>query len=265
MPIKTDYPTPYPEVNTILEELLESLRPILGKHLVGLYLEGSLTGGDFDPASDIDFVAVTDEEISANLFLALQSMHQRISTMDSPYAIHLEGSYIPRGALRRHDPQKMRHPNIERGSDERLKWVDHDESWNIHRYLLRERGITILGPAPRTLIAPISPNDLRQAMLPALQWAVQLLDQPGEIKSGAYQAYIVLSLCRILYTLQWGDIVSKRAAAQWAQENLDGKWVPLIEQAWLRRQSPPAKLGNVGETLNFIRYALERSQQPRIS
>jgi hypothetical protein len=45
---KTAYPTPYPEVNAILDELLESIRPLLGRHLVGLYLEGSLTGSDFD-------------------------------------------------------------------------------------------------------------------------------------------------------------------------------------------------------------------------
>ncbi len=256
---KPSYPTPYPEVNAILDELIESLRPLLGKHLVGLYLEGSLTGSDFDPASDIDFVAVTDEEISGNLFLALQSMHDRFTTLDSPYAIHLEGSYIPKRALRRHDPQYMRHPNIERGGDERLKWVDHDESWNIHRYLLRERGIKILGPAPKTLIDPVSPDALRRAMLPALNWAAKI--RAREIENGAYQAYIVLSLCRILYTLECGDVVSKRAAAQWAKETLDGNWAPLIERAWLRRQNLlPADLADVDETLGFIRYALERSR-----
>ena len=251
--------TPYPEVNAILRELLESLQDILGSHLIGLYLEGSLTGSDFDPASDIDFVAVNDEEISAELFSSLYALHERILTLDSPYAIHLEGSYISQGALKRHDPQRMSHPNIERGGDERLKWVDHDESWNIHRYLLRERGITILGPAPETLVAPISPDDLRRAMLPALGWAAQLLDTPQQISSGAYQAYLVLSLCRILYTLERGDVVSKRVAAEWAKQTLGADWVPLIARAWLRRQNPPADLGDVDETLDFIRYALERS------
>jgi len=83
----TTHPTSYPEVNALLEELLESVQAILGSHFVGLYLDGSLTSGDFDQDSDIDLVVVTDDEISDDLFAALQAMHERIATIDSWYAI----------------------------------------------------------------------------------------------------------------------------------------------------------------------------------
>lgn len=36
-------PTPYPQVNAILHELLHEVQQILGKHLLGMYLEGSLS------------------------------------------------------------------------------------------------------------------------------------------------------------------------------------------------------------------------------
>jgi hypothetical protein len=257
-------PTPYPEVNKILRELLESVISVLREHFIGMYLDGSLTSGDFDQDSDIDFVVVTDQDISGNLFLELKAMHEGIATMDSPYAIQLEGSYISQHALRCHDPEHALHPNIERGHGEKLKMVVHDDWWIIHRYILHERGITLTGPAPNTLIDPVLPNDLRRAMVSLLHgWATQILSNPQLINSRGYQSYTVLSLCRILYTLQFGDVVSKPLAARWAKETLGGNWVSLIKRAWEGRHNSGvrAESDDINGTLDFIRYALETGQR----
>jgi len=264
MNVMIDNSTPYPEVAMLLEELLESVQAILGDHFIGMYLDGSLTSGDFDQDSDIDFVVVTDIEISGSLFSALQAMHDRIATIDSWCAIQLEGSYISQRALRRYDPAHALHPNIERGRGERLKMVQHDEAWAVHRYVLRERGITLAGPAPHTLIDPVAPDDLRQAMLKTLHgWAAQILDNPAQMKDRGYQSYTVLTLCRVLYTLEYGAVVSKPVAARWAQETLDNQWTTLIERAWTGRRNPGLKAlpGDVNGTLEFIRYALEQSKK----
>ncbi|MBV9470778.1 MAG: DUF4111 domain-containing protein [Abitibacteriaceae bacterium] len=258
------YPTPYPDVNVVLLELLPAVQSILGSHFIGMYLDGSLATGDFDEASDIDFVVVTDKEISGALFESLQAMHDRIGIMDSPWAIQLEGSYISQQALRRYDPAYALHPNIERGSNERLKMELHDHTWDVHRYVLRESGITLIGPSPQTLIDPVAPDDLRRAMFAALQeWAMQILDEPTQIDGWGYQTYSVLSLCRILYTLQYGTIVSKPCAARWAQETLEKTWEPLIERAWVGRHNPGLKApaDDVTATLDLIRYTLEYSQK----
>jgi len=42
-------PTPYQDVTVFLDLLLSSMQAILGDHLVGLYLGGSLALGDFNP------------------------------------------------------------------------------------------------------------------------------------------------------------------------------------------------------------------------
>lgn len=265
---KSNNPTPFPEVNAILQKLLESVKNVLGSHFIGMYLEGSLANGDFDQDSDIDFVVVTDDAVSENLFSELQAMHERIATIDSWCAIQLEGSYISQYALRRHDPEHALHPNIERGNGERLKMVYHDDTWIIHRYILRERGITLIGPDPKTLIDPISSNELRRAMLPTLKgWATQILNNPNEIISRGYQSYIVLTLCRILYTLQLGDVVSKPKAERWVKETVSEKWKALIDRAWVGRHHNPQltpDTDDINQTLDFIRYALERSQQVKI-
>ncbi len=261
-------PTAFPEVNGVLWDLLKGIRSILDGHLVGLYLEGSLANGDFDEDSDIDFVAVTDKEIPENTFAALYALHERINLLDTQWSTNQEGTYIPQVALRRFDSKQAKFPNIERGLGERLKRVDHDESWNIHRFLLRERGITILGPALTTLIDPISPDDLRRAMLPALDgWATHIRNHPEKLVHQGYQSYTVLSLCRILYTLEFGDVVSKRKAANWFRETHERKWHALIDQAWVGRHNPqlPASPEEIHQTLDLIRYTLERGKEFRPS
>ena len=264
MSVAVDNPTPYPEVNMLLKELLEGVQAILGNHFIGMYLDGSLTSGDFDQDSDIDFVVVADTEIADSLFSALQTMHDRIATIDSWFATQLEGSYIPEYALRRYDPTMALHPNLERGRGERLKMLYHDDAWVVHQYVLRERGIALAGPAPQTLIDSVSPSHLRRAMLSVLSgWATEILHQPAQMKYRGYQSYIVLSLCRVLYTLENGTVVSKPVAARWAQETLGEQWVPLIEQTWEGRHNPglEASADDVTGTLAFIQYSLERSRQ----
>jgi hypothetical protein len=90
-------------------------------------------------------------------------------------------------------------------------------------------------------------------------WAMQILDKPKLINSRGYQSYVVLSLCRILYTLQFGDVVSKPVAARWAKETLDGDWVSLIDRAWIGRhhRQEKAESEDIEGTLDLIRFTLE--------
>jgi predicted nucleotidyltransferase len=255
--------TSHAEVNSLLSILLEEVQVVLGEQFIGMYLDGSLASGDFDADSDIDFVVVTREDIAGELFLRLQAMHDRIAALDSAWAIQLEGSYISQHAIRRYDPEHALHPNIERGLGERLKIVDHNEPWAVHRSVLRERGITLLGPDPCSLVDPVSVQELRAAMLVLLNgWAQNILDNPQVIAKRGYQSYVVLSLCRLLYTLQTGKVASKPFAAAWAKENLAIRWIPLIEHAWEGRHHPelPADPDDFRETLKLILYSTLFSQ-----
>ena len=255
-------PTPFADVNHLLQVLFERQQTILGGHIIGMYLDGSLTSGDFDQDSDIDFVLVTDGEITPDLFSTLQAMHDQIATLDSIWAIQLEGSYLPAYAIQRYDPAHTLYPNIERGHGERLKLVEHNQTWDIHRYILRERGIPLVGPPAHTLIDPVTPGQLRQAMRLILsKWAAHILNQPAHISGRGYQSYTVLSLCRILYTLEHGAIASKSSAAAWAQETLEERWRPLIERAWEGRHNSggEAHPEDINATLAFIRYTRKRA------
>lgn len=250
--------TPFPEVNQLVELLAERIAGVLGDQRVGLYLDGSLARGGFDAASDIDFVAVTKAGVSEALFAALQAMHAEIGQLNLRLAQEIEGFYVAQEALRRYDPRHERFANIERGRGERLKWVEQGHSWIIHRYILREYGVVLSGPSPAELIDPISPDDLRRAMGAALtEWGGHIRRDPDTVAQAGYQPYAVLTLCRMLYTLETGDIVAKSAAAEWGRQTLERRWKPLIEAALADRlaggRTPTRRAAE--ETLAFLEYA----------
>src|ERR671913_2572236 len=170
-------PTLHPEVNEILHILYTNVSEILQDHFVGMYLFGSLANGDFDRHSDIDVLFVTKDEIKDKVFSSLQAMHTQLASLDSPWSIQLEVSYIPQKALRRFDPADKLHPHLDRGHGEILYWMAHESNWIIQRHSLRERGIILAGPAPRSLIDPVSASDLRQAVVNILPlWATPILE-----------------------------------------------------------------------------------------
>jgi predicted nucleotidyltransferase len=256
--------TSHPEVNELLDALTDGLRETLGDLLVGAYLFGSAPTSDFDRESDVDVVVVTADRITVETFEALKAMHARIATIDSWCATQLEVSYIPRSAIRRYDPADALHPRLDRGKDEELHVMRHDADWVVQRHLIRERGLVLLGPAPAMLINPVSPDDLRRAMRELLpEWLVPMLESPPDVRTRGYQSFIVLSICRILYTLEHGDVVSKRTAASWGETTLHARWTPLIRGAWIGRQDPDSvpRAGDLNETWAFIRYAIGRSEQ----
>jgi predicted nucleotidyltransferase len=254
--------TPHPEVNELLDALTDGARGVMGDQLVGAYLFGSSTTDDFDRESDVDVIVVTADELPDETFAELQEMHTRIAAIDSWCATQLEVSYIPKRAIRRYDPPDVVHPRLDRGRGERLYLMSHDADWVVQRHLIRERGLALLGPDPRTLIDPVSPDDLQRAMLELLaEWLAPMIENPPRVRTRGYQSFIVLSTCRILYTVERGDVISKSAAALWGQKKLDARWTPLIRGAWVGRQkhadAPLAEA--LSETWEFIRYAIERS------
>ena len=251
--------TPFPEVNNLLAVLLPEVHKVLGSQLLGFYLDGSLCYGGFDEDSDIDFVAVTSQPVADAGFEALHSMHQRLARYENRLADQLEGTYISAAALRRHDPATARHPNLERGAGEQLKYVQLDASWNVHRYFLREHGLTLFGPPPADWVDPVSPAMLRQAMQPMLAgWLPSIAANPAILSTRGYQSYIVLTLCRILYTYTHGTVVSKPQALAWAQTALPRTWTGLLDDAWVGRHQSGGRPEPVplAQTVEFIRYTL---------
>lgn len=252
------HPTSYPDVNTVLHVLLKNVQTVLGNHFIGMYVYGSLASGDFDPqGSDIDFLVVTDDRLPDEMIAALKAMYTRVTASGLNWAKKLEGSYISQRTLRSHEPPDAPRPYVNEGS---FYLARYGNEWTLERHIIREQGIVVTGQAPQTLIDPAQPNDLRRAVLRILrEWWSPILYDPTWLHSSEHQAYAIFTMCRTLYTLQYGTVVSKPVAARWAQETLGKQWEALIKKALVWQHQ--AKFNNMNETLDFIRYTLEGSQQ----
>ena len=258
------HPTPYPDVNVVVQEFLTGARRILGDRFLGMYLSGSLALGDFSPdRSDIDFVAVTSGDVSEADLAALRALHAGFNASDSPWATEVEAAYIPRDALRRYDPARACHPHIERGAGELLDWDQLASDWVLQRSILREHGVIVAGPPPDTLIDPVSPDQMRRAVAALMDewWGTMPVD-PAPLRRRGYQAYVTLTMCRMLYTLKEGAVVSKPIAGRWAQTALGDRWVALIERALAWSKDRMETLDrDVDDTVALIRYTGDQCRQ----
>jgi hypothetical protein len=252
-------PTTYPAVNALLATLSGEVRAILGTELVGIYLYGSLSLGDFDPASsDVDFLVVTRDALSPAALDALAALHARLQTCTLPYADKLEGWYFTRAALRRSIPDEP--PQATIGADWPFGLQTPGPVWVIERHIVREHGLTVFGPVSQELIDPVTPEALRTATRALLRdfWALQR-DEPAWLRTREYQAFAILTMCRALHTLHTGQLVSKPVAAAWAQQHLTSPWPALITQALAWRHDHHED--NMSAMLAFVRWTVEQAQR----
>ncbi len=142
---------PYPELRKVLNAFVDEITTELGENLVGIYLVGSIASGDFDLDSDVDFLVVTKAELTEADMKLLQDIQIKIHDMDCYPAKHLEGSYISIGDL--NDPSTVGNKKLyyfDNGSTA-YELSTHDNQWHV-RWILRERGITLAGPKPETIL-----------------------------------------------------------------------------------------------------------------
>src|SRR5262249_15509018 len=141
----------YPELPSVLELFAARVKTALGKNLVGLYLVGSLATGDFDLDSDVDFLTVINQELNAPELEALNTMHRQMHILEGYPAKHLEGSYISLNILNRSDLVGVQPLWYVDNGSTTLERSVHDNQWHV-RWILRERGIVVSGPDPKTLL-----------------------------------------------------------------------------------------------------------------
>ncbi len=258
-------PTPIQDLNTVLTELTNSIRSLLGEQLLAVYLQGSFALGDWDEHSDVDFMVVVKDDISDIQFTQLQAMHERIFDFCPPWSTHLEGSYFPQAILKTADLNHTPLVYIDNAS-RTLERSTHDNELVV-RWVTREYGIPLYGADAKTYIDPIPTDDLKQEVRETMNtWADDILEGRYELNNQWAQPFAVLSYCRMLHTLQTGRIHSKLQGAEWAKSTLGTEWKDLIDRAWDNRPNPGEKVWqradpkDLERTFQFIRYVLELSK-----
>lgn len=259
---------PYPELREVLTTFVNEIKAELAENLVGVYLVGSIASGDFDLDSDVDFLVVTNTELTETNRKSLQEIQVKIHDIDCYPAKHLEGSYISISDI--NDWSTVGEKNLyyfDNGST-MFEQSTHDNKWHV-RWILRERGITLIGQKPETILQPIPlhelSNEIKTVMLQVKKLFEDEIDRPLSFFNSKFgQSFAVLTYCRMLHSLHTGTVQSKKAAVKWAKQFVEPKWIKIIEQAWNERDGVRfgVKIGQraeptlLHETLEFIKYAI---------
>ena len=90
-----------PEVEALLERLVVGIRDAVGLKLVGVYVYGSLTLGDFDlDISDVDLLAAVASDLTKTEFETLLEMHESVAREHPAWAGRIEVQYASLDGLK---------------------------------------------------------------------------------------------------------------------------------------------------------------------
>jgi aminoglycoside adenylyltransferase-like protein len=232
--------------------------------LVGVYLTGSFALGGGDAASDCDFLVVKDGALSSDEERALRELHQEIPTWPGYWASNLEGSYAPRGDLETLAAVGLPWLFVDRGHRE-MEWSPHCNAEDV-RWVVFNRPHVLVGTDPREFCCEVPAHVLQAAVRPQIE---NLLD---DVRSWApfdviwTQRYLVETACRMLYTLERGEVITKPGALDWATEALPAEWRDLIGQVrndrFVRWNTPPPP-GSMERAVAFVEYVQARELSSR--
>jgi predicted nucleotidyltransferase len=254
--------TRYQEINEILLNISKNLKNILDKNLIGLYLFGSLTYGDFNPeSSDIDLVVVIHRSLNHHELELIKKLHHQISEQYKKWKERLEFSYTSIDMFKTILPPEEPRPYF--GGGIFYDRAPYGNEWIINNYLLSQYGIPIIGPDFKKLIQPIDIIEVQKACIRDLfqEWEPKITDLEW-LGNSHYQSYLVMNLCRILYTVICGDTATKKISAQWVKNKFGVPWIELIETAEKWQYDETMSLSN--KAIDFIKFVIEQIKKTEL-
>lgn len=248
-------PTRHGDVNTLLAALLPAVREEIGDALLGVYLYGSGASGGYLPGvSDVDLLAVTSRDVDGAGLTRLEKMHAGIACAYPSWDDRVEVQYMSRAALEtfRTDPSTI----VAVSPGEPIHFREAGWQWTMNWYDVEESGVVLHGPPFSTFVREVSREEFVAAVRGMMPWWVA--HAAVRARSPGAQAYVILTMCRTLYTCQSGIQASKEAAAVWAQTALPA-WADVIGRAVAWRRGVRATVQPVGDiglrrTVDFVRF-----------
>lgn len=250
--------TPYRDINDVLCFLAQGVQRIFGGGLVGFYLTGSLSYGDFDEGrSDIDLAVILKKAASPEQIESVKQLHLETGQKYEKWSKRIECSYVPQEMLKNILPPKTPRPYF--GGGVFYPKALYGNEWLINNFFLHKYGIALIGPEFKTLTGSIDIRDVREACVGDLykEWEPKITDA-AYLEDSHQQSYIVLNLCRIIYTVKCRDATSKKIAAHWAMKEYP-QWKDLIETAdgW----HYGVKMERQKEAIEFIKFIIVETKK----
>jgi len=240
-------------VRPLLQLLSERLQSEFDADLAGVYVHGSIALGDYrHGSSDVDLLVVTERELVGDDRARVRRLHDGLRR-DAPQASLLEGMYLSRAALSASD-RAARHLYVKRG---RLRPGGHRVGPTA-RAMARSHGVALFGPPAAELFPEVAPEAVVAEMDYNLNvyWARQLR-RPYLYLFDAPVEFALLTLPRIVHTLETGTMISKGAAADLLRARYP-QWEPLLAGT---SSFPLGRLGRAVATIGYLRAMIEEGNR----
>jgi hypothetical protein len=214
------------ELGEYIGEVVRRTEGALRGDLAAIYLHGSSAMGAFVPSrSDVDVLTVTEGPLVSGAKVAVaEALSER--SLPCP-GVGLELSIVT--AESAGTPSDTPAFELHIGTEENivLDGADHpgDPDLVVHFAMARARGVSLFGPRPAELLAPVDRARLLRTIADDLTWAVE----------HRFNRSAVLNACRALRFARDGVLCSKPEGGDWALEQGVGD-TALIASA-LQRQS----------------------------
>jgi predicted nucleotidyltransferase len=199
------------ELTRIFTGKIES---VLGKNLHSIYIHGFIALGDFsDDTSDIDLLVICNQTLGQCDFEKLYYLHNDLC-MVNVWGSRIECSYITLDQF-----LSVSRPSVERiYYNKTLKWEKYGPEWYIEKHIIATASILIHGQDLNLQNHVLDENELRKVITEIVlnTWS-PLIDKLNELENN-YIVYLVLTMCRIIHSMEQGQIYIKAESAYYTME-----------------------------------------------
>ncbi|MBJ8100751.1 DUF4111 domain-containing protein [Bacillus cereus group sp. N11] len=226
------------EVKQLMEQYIVGLKEIfLDGKIVGVYVYGSIALGAFHiETSDVDFVAVLNDSVNEAEKQQIVEMHKKMS--ESTLGKRMDGMYIPLADLGKYNHEINEYVYCADGKANIGHWDINAVTW----WTLKNQGITVIGKEVEDLPLQIKWDDVVNTMQYNVeQYWSEKAKQPYLFFIEEWVESAVVTMGRILYTLDHKTIVSKDRGLQYLLERSAKEWEPLLKEVERMRYDPKEK------------------------
>lgn len=217
------------EINRDLKDYLDlfssQLEKILGKKIKNVYLLGSIVLNDFRVQSDVDLLVITNQGLCNQDLINLKSLHKGLEKTE--WGKRLEVSYITKSMLDLETMYGTKRPYYNSGN---FIEAPYGHEWIIDKYILASQGYCLYGK-PINLKEKVTRSDLIRTSIDFFHQDLEPLIKEINILETDYLIFLILSICRILFTINKGEITSKSKAVRWFNEAYPYGYNDLLNEA----------------------------------
>ncbi|UOE58278.1 DUF4111 domain-containing protein [Priestia filamentosa] len=246
-----------PTVAPLLDHYVKQLKSNFPEPLIeGVYLYGSLGLNAFnEKKSDIDFITILKKELDKKEIKQLKSIHHRLNSYK--LGNRMEGSYIYIEDLGKNDSELKPYPYCVNGKIKVGKWDVNEITW----WSLENDGINIYG-TPFSELNLVSTWDRIMANMEynMKHYWINKTKHKVLFLFDDMVEFCILTVSRILITLETKTILSKDRALEKTQKLLPQQWeLILMEGKRLRSNSNSSsfyssRISRANECIRFVLF-----------